>query len=201
MIKKILIGILILGVAAAAAIFTDAYREAARRVAVAEKVWNPSSQSNPSGTIKIVEFIDYSCPYCHEFFPILEQATADNKNINIILRPLGVLNEDSKKIGAIILAAALQNKEYELHKAAMKLPYPFTAEQVFSEAERLGLDMKKLKEDATLDEFKILMLQNAEVHHSLGFRETPALLINGKIYVPNGPMPTPNDLKTIIEKY
>lgn len=209
MIKKILLGILMLGMTAIAVIFVWNSFQKNIYVQVAETPWATSAQTAPSlakipkikqteGTITIVEFIDYSCPYCRQFFPILRTATAGNPHVNIMIRPVGLLSEDSLLIAGIITAAAEQNKAMELHDSVMSTPEFITPDQVYEHAKTLGLDIVKLRVEADSKKTADTIKMNKALHKKLGLAVIPSLLINGNRYAPLDGMPTADELKTII---
>lgn len=202
MIKKILLGFLILGMVAFAAILIFNAHIHYSRVQLAEKPWSVNSESRKGAPITIVDFVDYSCPYCHEFHPILHTATKDDEQFNIIIKPVGLLGENSEKIAMIILAAGLQKQDGHLHNLIMTtLPHPFTPDDVYNAAATIpDINMDKLREDSIADEMKIIMRQNNSLFYALGFNAVPTILINGRSYSPTDEMPDAKTLKSILTK-
>ena len=200
MLKKILLGIFILGMVAIATILILSTYIHHQRVTFAETPWSSNSETHKGAPITVVDFVDYTCPYCHEFHPILNAATANDPSFNIIIKPVAVLGEKSEELGMIILAAGLQKQDGNLHNAIMKLPHPFTSDAIYKAAENLGLNMDKLREDAASDEMRITIRRNNSLFLALGFKGVPTILINGRSYSPTGDMPDATTLKAILKK-
>jgi protein-disulfide isomerase len=199
MIKKILLGILMLGMVALAAILIFENYVYNQRVKFAELPWSSNSETNKDAPITIVNFVDYSCPYCHEFHPLLNQAIENDNSFNIVIKPVGLLNQNSEDIAMIIMAAGLQKQDGDLHNAIMKLPHPISPDDVYKAAETLPIDMNKLRDIATSDEMRIALKQNNNLFYTLGFKAVPTILINGRAYSPTGDMPSPDTLKKILK--
>ena len=168
---------------------------------IVEYPFAQSAQSNAKGTIKVVEFLDYSCPYCHQMFHTLKQATAGQADINIIIRPVALLSEDSAAIASFVIAAGEQGKAYAFHEALMSQKTPPRIDMLMPIAKNLNLDLEKLKNDVqsdkTLDTLKI----NAALHKHYNLRSVPALLINGKKFSPEGGMPSGDSLLKTIRNF
>jgi protein-disulfide isomerase len=199
MFKKIFFGGVIAVIAAIALLFSWSAIQQNIMRGVINEPWAVSAQTNPNGKIIIVEFLDYSCPQCHRFHPILNGATKNNQNTNIIIRPIGLLGEDSTKMARLVIAAGFQNKAMQLHKKIMSMATPPTIDIIFDSAKHLGLNMDQLKTDSESDASMKILKINEAVFRLTKMGGVPALLINGQNYIPD-PMPNATTLKTIIYK-
>lgn len=164
--------------------------------AVAYKIVNGVETSK----VKIVQFVDYSCGYCYQMDKILVEAVGDDADVVVIVRPLAYLAPESKKIGAMVMAASLQNRGYELHMAIMQEPEPITPEQAEEKAKALNLDMARLKEDADSPGIEAAFDDNIAILQNLGLNSVPAFIFGDAIFKPQGRMPTPGEFKQFIAR-
>ncbi len=144
--------------------------------------WAESAQSNPSGEIIVIEFLDYSCGYCKNFHPIIQTATQYDPKINLIIRPVGLLGEDSTKMARLIIAAGLQNKAMELHRYIMSQRSSPNANMILNGAKNLGLDVNKMRVDSESEETMKILKINEALFRLKKIRGVPALLVNGEDY-------------------
>ena len=63
----------------------------------------------------IIEFMDYFCGYCKKIHPELISLTEKRNDTRVIFLQHPILSESSKIISAMVVAANLQNKGWELH--------------------------------------------------------------------------------------
>ncbi|MFP3386673.1 DsbA family protein, partial [Tritonibacter sp. SIMBA_163] len=66
-----------------------------------------------------IEFFDYRCPYCRQVADlVLETAEADG-NVRVVYKEYPILGPDSEFASRAAIAAAMQGKYAEFHKALM----------------------------------------------------------------------------------
>lgn len=80
----------------------------------------PTEHIEGSGTtgVKLLEYGDYECPYCEEYFPIVKQVAADyNTQIYFQFRnlPLTSIHPNAFAGARAAEAANLQNKFWQMH--------------------------------------------------------------------------------------
>jgi len=107
---------------------------------------------NPDGDVTVVEFFDYRCPYCKSVAgKAMETAKKDGK-VKVMFKELPILGPES------VFAA----------RAARV-------------AQRLGLDLEKLKKDMGSPEIKRQLEANLELAQELNIRGTPAFIVGDKL--------------------
>lgn len=75
-------------------------------------------EGDASTGVKLVEYGDYECPYCGQFYPIVKQVVDTNKDqIQFQFRnlPLNTVHRNAFAGARAAEAAALQNKFWEMH--------------------------------------------------------------------------------------
>jgi protein-disulfide isomerase len=132
--------------------------------------------------IQIVEFFDYGCPACQQFFPEVEELLKQRGNQVIVyykMFPLEKIHPDSKNAAQGAVAAAAQGKFVEMHNVLFK-NQAHTKDDVFKDAKDLGLDMTKFATDYDAADVKIKADQKDG--DALGVTGTPAVYLNSHEY-------------------
>jgi len=137
---------------------------------------------NPDGDVTIVEFFDFNCGYCKKAFEDVQKIIEEDKNVRIVFMDMPILSPTSSKMANIGLAAHKQGKYFEMHKALMDYRGSQTDEAFFKLAEKLGLDMNKLKEDMESADIQAFITKSKTMAQSLGIRGTPGFIIGEKVY-------------------
>src|SRR5882757_7729224 len=76
--------------------------------------------SNIQGVITIVEFFDYTCPYCKAAEPRLMQLVDKDKRIKLVMKEFPILTKASAIASRAALAAVRQGKYRAFHLALMR---------------------------------------------------------------------------------
>jgi protein-disulfide isomerase len=132
--------------------------------------------------VKLVEFFDYGCPACQQFFPEVEKLMTTRGNQVVVyykMFPLEKIHPDSKFAAQAAVAAAAQGKFKEMHQLLFT-NQAHTKNDVFNNAKGLGLDMAKFAVDYEGAVAKITADQ-AE-GDTAGVTGTPAVFFNGYEY-------------------
>ncbi len=161
---------------------------------------SPSSNKNSAATasnhvegkntknVTLVEYGDYQCPACGQFYPIVKQLQTTYAN-DISFRfanfPLVQIHQNAMVSARAAEAASLQGKFWEMHDilyenqatwSAGSNPNPYFEQYATS----LGLDLNKFKQDMASQ--AVLNTINADVSQAqaLGATGTPTFVLNGK---------------------
>lgn len=155
---------------------------------------------NPEVTV--VEFVDYQCPHCYAITKIFDEglAATDASTVRVVIRPVAYVHDDSVELGKLVIAAGLQNKGAELHKAVLANPSPIDKAGILDHARSLGIDVAKLEQDAKTPEVHNVLLKNSDLIQSFGFDGIPAFIIGNRTYSPDEGMPTPGQFTSMIEQ-
>lgn len=151
---------------------------------------------NPNAPVVMVEFSDYQCRYCREFwretYPRIEESYIRTGKVRLVHRHLAILGASSVQAAQAASCADDQAKFWQYHDALFKntSPFAFTASRLKQYARDLGLDERAF--DTCLDSKKYAQRVEAEtiVGRALGATGTPTFLLNGQLLIGAHPFAT-----------
>lgn len=76
---------------------------------------------NPKGSVPIVAFFDYNCPYCRATAPDLKRFVASDGEIRLVYKDWPILAISSVYGARLALAANLQGQYQAAHEALMAI--------------------------------------------------------------------------------
>jgi protein-disulfide isomerase len=166
----------------------------AERMAVAIKdnageLFRPQSSpvvGNVKGDVPVIEFFDYNCGYCKKALGDLAKLIDKDRNVRVILKEFPILNKGSEEASRVALAAKLQGKYWEFHQAMLQAQGLANEASALKVAERLGLDMARLKKDMSSPEVSKEIEATRELATKMGIQGTPHFIVGDKI-VPGAP--------------
>lgn len=135
--------------------------------------------------LTIVEYFDYTCPYCLKIEPDLQRLVTQDGKIALVYKDWPILSQLSVYAAKAAIAARWQGKYRVAHDALMtgaKLTDEATVDHVLKEAK---IDLARLKRDAAQHAMEIdsLLERNDNEAHALTIRGTPGLVI-GRLLLP-----------------
>lgn len=151
---------------------------------------------NPKGDVTIVEFFDYNCGYCKKAFSDLAAVVAADKNVKIVLKEFPILSKGSEEAARVALAAGMQNKYWEFHRGMLESQGQANEASALRVAERLGLNMAKLRTDMVSPEVRKEIDRARALAQKMGIQGTPHFLVGDKV-VPGAP----DGLKDILAQH
>ncbi|HEY5152994.1 MAG TPA: thioredoxin domain-containing protein [Candidatus Saccharimonadales bacterium] len=163
---------------------------------------NPQTSSGKSNTgtltqhiegkgstgVTLVEYGDYECPFCGQYFPTVKQVQADfNDQIKFQFRnfPLVSIHQNAFAAARAAEAAALQNKFWEMHDLLYEAqsqwagagdPTPFFNQY----AQQLGLNLAQFKTDYASSKVNDLINADTAEGTKLNVQGTPSFFLDGK---------------------
>ena len=138
--------------------------------------------ANANGTINMIEFMDYNCPFCRKNVETMRKISEDNKNVRWILKPIPPMGGlDAAKA---TYAANLQGKEKAkiLHDAILKADGSVTKEKILEIAKENGLDVKRLEKDMDSAAVNDELSKSQKLFEKLGGGGVPSIVI-GETFV------------------
>ena len=136
---------------------------------------------NPDGDVTIVEFFDYRCPYCRQVANLaLETAKADG-NVRVVYKEYPILGPDSEFASRAAIAAAMQGRYAEFHKALMNDVQTVNQDSVLRLAEMMDLDIAQLKTDMNSDKVTQTIQRTRQLGQQLQINGTPAFIVGTEV--------------------
>jgi protein-disulfide isomerase len=148
---------------------------------------DPSSPvlGNPRGSITVVEFFDYRCPYCRSMAPQLRTLLSHDSDVRLVLKEWPILSEGSRAAARVAIVANWQGKYGAVHEALLRAPRTLEEPQIRAAASEAGVDLPQLDRDLrdrAADIDRILGNVEAEAQ-ALGVRGTPVLIVGTEVNV------------------
>ncbi len=146
--------------------------------------------------VTLVEYGDYECPFCGQYFPTLQQVQTEfNQQIFFQFRnfPLVSIHQNAFAGARAAEAAGLQNKFWQMHDALYQYQNQWVSASdptsLFNQfAQQLGLNVTQFKAD--YGSIKVNNLINADMAEGtkLNIQGTPTFYLDGKeIQIANTP--------------
>ncbi|MCR9193843.1 MAG: DsbA family protein [Hyphomonas sp.] len=135
---------------------------------------------NPDGDVTVVEFFDYNCPYCKRAVEPIKELLATDDQVRLVYREWPILGEGSVFAARAALAAREQGKYEEMHWALMTGGRA-DAQSTIAAAERLGLDIEKLREDMNAPEIIQHITVSMELAEQLSITGTPSFVVGTNV--------------------
>ena len=139
------------------------------------------SIGNPNASVTVVEFFDYQCPYCKRMAQDLVDLAAEDPDLRIVFKEFPVFGTESTLATRAALAAEKQGKYAEFHLAVMKLRGAPSQSAIFRLADRLGLDLDRLRNDMQSEEIEAAIQANYRLAQDIGVRGTPAFIVGNEL--------------------
>jgi protein-disulfide isomerase len=126
----------------------------------------------------IIEFMDYFCGYCKKIHPELISLIEKRDDTRVIFLQHPILSESSKVIAAMVVAANLQNKGWEMHHGLFSIQGSLTQKKLDEIIIKSEINKTKLMIDIGKDEINNIVKLSSFLAMGSGARGTPALFIN-----------------------
>jgi protein-disulfide isomerase len=161
----------------------------AERMAVAMKehateLYRPASSpvvGNANGDVPIIEFFDYNCGYCKKALGDVAKLVDKDKKVRVIMKEFPILAKGSEEAAKVALAAKMQGKYWEFHRAMLQSQGQANEASALRVAEKLGLDMARLKKDMASAEVKKEIDETRELATKMGIQGTPHFIVGDRI--------------------
>jgi protein-disulfide isomerase len=140
---------------------------------------------NAAGNISIVEYFDYSCPYCRKAEPELRQVVHDDGKVRLIWKDWPILGPMSVTAARMALASRYQDKFIQAHDALIAINSKLTEAKIREALSGGGVDMDRLDRDLAAQAAAIdaTLARNNDQATAFEFRGTPSFIV-GKFRVP-----------------
>lgn len=155
-----------------------------------------SSSSTPTNHVEgqgkagvtLVEYGDYQCPYCEQYYPVMKQVVADmGDQITFQFRnfPLTSIHQNAFAGARAAEAAGLQDKFWQMHDLLYENQSQWSESsdptKYFNQyAQQLGLNVAQFKQDYASTKVNDLINADMAAGNKLGVDATPTFYLNGK---------------------
>jgi predicted DsbA family dithiol-disulfide isomerase len=142
---------------------------------------DPVSPRSGNGSLPVVAFLDYRCPFCRTLAGMLPDLQRKH-GIHIIYKEWAILGPGSVLAARAALAADRQGKYADFHARVMRsrlIPTEAYLEEIASD---LGMDREKLRSDMNAPAVTQELHRTAALASTLGLSGTPVLLV-GRTFV------------------
>ncbi|MGC0371902.1 MAG: hypothetical protein DGJ47_000603 [Rickettsiaceae bacterium] len=144
-----------------------------------QKASNPPILGNPDANIKIVTFFDYNCSYCKKSHKVDMELLKQDKNVQLILRPIPILGDRSDYAIKVAMAVwkIAPNIFPEFHADIMKVK---KTDNDFIKAlvSKYEIDYATIKAELDSEEMNAKIAQNFEFARNMGIKGTPSYVVN-----------------------
>jgi protein-disulfide isomerase len=165
----------------------------------ASEIYRPSGSpvvGNVKGDVPIVEFFDYNCGFCKKAFPDLAKLVDKDKKVRLILKEFPILSKGSEEASRVALAAKMQGKYWEFHRAMLETQGQANEATALRAAEKLGLDMPRLKRDMASAEVKKEIEDTRKLATKIGIQGTPHFIVGDRVVAG-----APENLPEVLDKH
>jgi protein-disulfide isomerase len=149
---------------------TELYRPAASPVV-----------GNAKGDVPVIEFFDYNCGYCKKALSEVTQLMDKDKKVRVIMKEFPILAKGSEEASRVALAAKMQGKYWEFHRAMLENQGQANEASALRVAEKLGLDMARIKKDMASPEVKKEIEDTRQLATKMGIQGTPHFIVGDRI--------------------
>jgi len=144
---------------------------------------NPGSPviANPQGDVTIVEFFDYTCPYCKAAEPRLMRLVDGDKRVKLVMKEFPILTRASLIASRMALAAAKQNKYRAFHLALMRREGVLDEAGIMETAKSVGVDVNRARRDMLAPDVTDEIIANFNLARSMRVFQTPAYIVGAHL--------------------
>lgn len=152
----------------------------------------PSSHTVGKGTVTLVEYGDFECPFCGTFHPIVQQVKEKyGDKISFQFRHFPIISAHPNAMIAhrAAEAAGKQGKFFEMHDLIYQNQQRWSAQSGISQsvandimvgfAEQLNLNIEQFKADAASSAINDIIQADVKAGQDLRVNGTPTFFING----------------------
>lgn len=140
-------------------------------------------RGNKDAKYTLVEYSDFQCPYCGRGYQTVEALRKKyGSDLRFVFKDLPLpMHPQAMPAAKYYEAAALQSPEkaWAFHDKLFQNQQQLSPEFLKKTAKELGLDVKKLEEDAASQKVTDKINADMDEAHSYGFSGTPGFLLNG----------------------
>jgi len=182
---------------------TDYYGafDKAKRARLEVKDFGPPL-GDPAAPVTLVEFSDFTCPYCQQLRPELERFVLENaKQVKLYYKPFP-LPSHARSAEATVAAEWARDRGlfWKMHDRLFAAPHALSDDDLAAHADALGGDAADLRKAIADGRNRARVAASMAEARAAGLRGTPTLFVNGRrLDLPVAPRELPDLLRFAIE--
>ena len=133
---------------------------------------------NPRAGVAIVEFTDYTCPYCKAVEPRLEKLLKDDPGVKLVVKEYPILSPISLIAAKAALASMKQGKYARFHQTMMTFRGQLTTDAMYDMARDSGLDVSRLRRDMESPDIADEIIATFNLARAIRAFQTPTFIVN-----------------------
>lgn len=135
--------------------------------------------------VTLVEFSDFTCPYCQLVRPLLEKFVADRPGrVKLHYKPFPIeTHPNASEAAQAAEWARDQGIFWELHDLMFTRPHQLSPEELAGHARELGKDGGDLQAALESGKYRYKVESSQAEARAAGLRGTPTLYFNGRIHL------------------
>jgi protein-disulfide isomerase len=145
------------------------------------------TKGNPRSSVTLVEYSDFQCPTCGQYYPMLKQLGDEfHDQIRFVYRqfPLTGLHRNAMPAALAAEAAGRQGRFWEMHNLIFEHQKEWSdrsdaRERFIGYAKELGLDITRFEADMDAESTKKAVEADMQSGFLLGVNGTPTFFLNG----------------------
>ncbi len=141
---------------------------------------NDPIAGDPDGSVTVVEFFDYHCPFCKRISRGMARLAEDD-DVRIVFKEFPVFGPESMFAARAALASRKQGLYHDFHLAMMQNRGRLNERIVMRLADRVGIDVDQLRDDMDAPEIDQALRANFQTAQQLGIRGTPSFIIGDEV--------------------
>lgn len=144
---------------------------------------NSPVKGDPGGSVTIVKFSDYQCPFCAQSAPLVDEVLkAYPKGVKFTYKqfPLTSIHPNAMPASKAALAAGKQGKYWEMHKVLFEHMRELGPDKLKEYAQQVGLDVPRWEKDMASSEIQKQVDEEMAQARAADVTGTPTFFVNGK---------------------
>lgn len=139
---------------------------------------------NPKGSVTVVEYFDYQCPYCKVVHEDVKALVRDDPDVRLVMKDWAIFGPASTYAARAALASKWQGKYAEAQDALMQAKGKLDEQRVRDILAKAGIDLARLDADlqANGTEIDRLLRHADDEATAIGLDGTPGFLIGGAVF-------------------
>jgi protein-disulfide isomerase len=145
---------------------------------------NDAVLGNSNGDVTVIEFFDYNCGWCKRAVDDVANLVKADAKVRVVMKEFPIFGDASSLAAKAALAAVRQGKDkyWDYHFAMMR-EKQVTKDNVFTIAQKVGLNVAKLKTDMNDPEIDKTLAETHQLAQLLSIEGTPAFVVDNRVNV------------------